>query len=119
MNELVGITAEVPGLGALVGDDGLPALSTDRRWEAEVNGKHVIVTFQPPPHKDPDWLWFLEIDVSGQKAEACCCTRDTWVSPGRPVALVSDHQPAEFSLAQFALSAIYDPLDDMPKAFPP
>jgi hypothetical protein len=115
LNELVGITAEVPGLGALVGDDGRPALSIDRPWEGEVNGKHVIVTFQSPLPKDRDFLWVLEIDVSGQKAEAICCTRDTWVGRGDyggRVVLMSDDARAEFSLARFALSAIYGPLDD-------
>ena len=120
LDELVGITAEVPGLGALVGDDGLPALSTDRRWEAEVNGKYVTVTLQSPFHKDRDYLWSAEIDVSGQKSAVCCFTRDTWAGRGdgfhygRPVGLVSDDEPAEFSLARFALGAIYGLRDDTP-----
>lgn len=114
LTELVGITAEVPGLAALIGDDGLPTLSIHRRWEAEVNGKDITVTLKSPPHKDRDWLWCLEVDVSGQKAAACCYTRDTMVGRGdsgfdygRPVRLVSDDEPAKFSLARFALSTMY------------
>jgi hypothetical protein len=117
LDALVGITAEVPGLETLVGDDGRLALSMGRQWEGEVNGKHVRATLQPHLPKDSDFLWFLEIDVSGQKAEATCYTRDTWTGRGDysgRVGLMGDDAPAEFSLARFALSAIYGRVDDTP-----
>jgi hypothetical protein len=119
LNELVRITVEVPGLRELADDEGMPPLSGGRRWKADVNGKHVTLTLQSPLPEDHDRLWSLEIDVSGQKAATFCTTRDTWGTRtdgfhyGRPVGLVSDDEPAEFSLARFALRAIYGPWDDM------
>ena len=119
LNELVRITEDVPGLRELADDEGMPPLSGGRRWKTDVNGKHVTLTLQSPLPKDRDRPWSLEIDVSGQKAATSCTTRDTWGSStdgfhyGRPVGLVSDDEPAEFSLARFALRTIYGPWDDM------
>lgn len=124
LNKLVAITAQVPGLGALVDNDGMPKLSTDRQWEAEVNDKRVTVTLQSPFHKDHDWVWSLEVDVSGETAAAYCYLHDTGVSGsggfryGRPVGLASDDKPAEFSLARFALGTIYGTWDDEPDQRP-
>lgn len=124
LNELVAITAQVPGLGTLVDNDGMPKLSTDRQWEAEVNNKRVTVTLQSPVHKDHDWVWSAEIDVSGETATAYCYVHDTGVSgsggfrTGRPVGLVSDDKSAEFSLARFALGTIYGTWDEVPDQRP-
>jgi hypothetical protein len=119
LNELVYITEEVPGLRELIDDEGMPPLVGGRQWKAEVNGKHVTLTLESPLPKDRDRPWSLEIDVSGQKAVTFCVTRDASSSRtdgfhyGRPVSLVSDDEPAEFSLARFALRTIYGPWDEM------
>jgi hypothetical protein len=119
LNEIVRITEEVPGLRELAHGEGMPRLSAGRRWTADVNGKHVTLTLQSPLlPKDRDPLWSLEINVSGQTDVAFCITRDTWGSGtdgfhyGRAVGLVGDDEPAEFSLARFALRTIYGPWDD-------
>jgi hypothetical protein len=118
LGELVALTAQVPGLEALVDNHSMPAFPAGDQWEAEVNGKHVIVTLQWSSGKDHDWVWSLEVDVSGETAAVYCYVDDAWVagSDGSeyswPVGLVSDDKPAEFSLARFALGAIYGTRDD-------
>lgn len=124
LNRLVAITAQVPGLEALVDNDGIPNFSTDCKWEAEVNDKRVTVTLQSPFRKDHDWVWSVEVDVAGDTAAAYCYVHDTWVSRGgdsrygRPVGLVGDDKPAEFSLARFALGTIYGTWDAVPDQRP-
>jgi hypothetical protein len=121
LNEVIAVLAQVPGLDALLDDDDLPAFSTDEQWEADVNGKRVVVTLQRPYDKDHDWVWSVEIDVSGETSTVYCYVHDTWVGGrdgfhyGLPVSLTGDDKPAEFSLARFALRTIYGVWDEAPE----
>ena len=115
LNALAGITAELPRLEELIRADGRPAVSADRPWETEVNGKRVKVTFRSLLDQGRDWLWSLEIDVSGQAAVVDCYTfgvaarmapilADPWAQLATP-------SPLRFTLAHFALDVIYGPWD--------
>jgi hypothetical protein len=113
LNAVISTTTELPGLEDLVRRNDLPAVPTDRCWEADVNGKRVRMTLRLPRDEGDDWLWSLEISVSGETAAVSCRTRDTWSNGENgfhsdpPVGLVSNNAPSEFTLAQFALNAIY------------